>query len=48
MPIGAVQQLPGTRRDLLVTNSTARDARKGVTPLPCGEFIRCVEDPGQR
>ena len=48
IPGGVVHKLPGDLREALVTNVTALDAWKDITPLARNEFICWVEDAKQK
>ena len=47
VPSGVVHKLPGDLRKALITNPTALDAWKDITPLARNEFICWVEDAKQ-
>ena len=47
LPGGVVHELPGDLREALLTNPTALDAWKDITPLARNEFICWVEDAKQ-
>jgi len=44
VPGGVVHKLPADLRKALITNTTALDAWKDITPLARNEFICWVED----
>src|SRR5437763_13917647 len=44
VPGGAVHELPADLREALITNATALDAWKDITPLARNEFICWVQD----
>ena len=47
MPGGVVHKLPADLRKALITNTTALNAWKNITPLVRNEFICWVEDAKQ-
>jgi hypothetical protein len=47
VPGGVVHKLPGDLREALITNPTALDAWKDITPLARNEFICWVENAKQ-